>query len=168
MESILKPWLNRMVLARDLVVGNMYTLEDTTRVQFGAPEFLDRLLDRPHLLIIKQPLPARLNAVRLIFQTDNRGGYPHLNPAVIVDEDQTFLVPQKSLSNVYRNKATEFGVRNTFERAGTTGYNPAANLIVQQATGVRYTPNPYLTGGKRRKTRVRKTRRRHSKKTRKH
>lgn len=73
---------------------------------------------------------------------------------------------QKSLANVYRNKGTEFGVRNIFERAGMTGYNPAANLIVKQATGVKYTPNPYLPGGKRKPTR--KHKRRHSKRTRKH
>jgi hypothetical protein len=154
-----------MIPARDLVIGNMYQLADTARIRFSAPAYLQRLLARHHLLLEKHPSPQ--NSFRLVFQTDNIGNFPQINPTFWVFEDQLFLPPQKSLSNVYSNKGTEFGVRNIFERAGMTGYNPAANLIVKQATGVKYTPNPYMPGGKR-KTRRSKSKRRHSKKTRKH
>ncbi len=155
-----------MIPARDLAIGNMYQLADTARIRFSSPAYLQRLLARPHLLLQKQATPE--NSFHLVFQTDNIGEFAFFNPNFDVFADQDFYPPQKSLSNVYKNKGTEFGVRNLFERRGMTGYNPAANLIVKQATGVKYTPNPYMPGGKRRKTRVRKTKSRHSKKTRKH
>jgi hypothetical protein len=157
--------INRMIQARDLVVGNMYQLADTERIRFSSPSYLQRLLARHHLLIEKEP--SYENSFHLTFQTDNIGEFSTINPTFWVFEDQYFLPAQKSLTNVYKNKGTEFGVRNIFERAGMTGYNPAANVIVKQATGVKYTPNPYLPGGKR-KTRKSKSTRRHSKRTRKH
>lgn len=144
----------------------MYKLADTEHIHFSFPAYLQRLLARPHLLLSKEPNPE--NSFLLRFQTDTIGEFPSLNPTFWVFENQDFIPPQKSLANVYRNKATEFGVRNIFERQlGMTGYNPAANLIVKQATGVKYTPNPYQPGGKR-KTRRSKNKRRHSKRTRKH
>ena len=154
-----------MVQARDLEVGTMYKLANTLRIRSSSPAYLQRLTNRHHRLLRKTAGPD--NSFLVEFQTDNMGEFPNLNPTFWVYEDQQFILPQKSISNVYRNKGTEYGVRNMFERTGTTGYNPAANMIVKQATGVKYTPNPYLPGGKHRSTRKHKHKRK-SKKTRKY
>lgn len=125
----------------------MYQLADTSRVDYASPSYLQRLLARPHLLKVKEI--THNNELRLIFQSDGIGAFAPYDPRATVFQDQEFLLPQKSLANVYKNKGTEFEVRSIFERAGMTGYNPAANLIVKQMTGVKYTPNPYQPGGKR-------------------
>ena len=143
-----------MIPARDLDEGTMYMLADASRIRFSSPAYLERLLARPHLLLEKEPTPE--NSFHLVFQTDHLGEFPTFNPRLYVFEDQNFIGPQKTLANTYRNKGKEFLVRDIFHKKGMTGYNPAANLIFKGATGVKYTPNPYQTGGKR-KTMKRKS-----------
>lgn len=155
----------------DLEIGEQYKLPDDFDTNymrnFGLYNITTALKTKPHTLIHKTIRPPWLTlplSVSIDFQPnaeDRAAGIHYLQVSSILmpnNVNQIFL-KEKSLSNVYKNKGTEFGVRNTFERMGVTGYNPAANTIVKQATGVRYTPNPYMPRKSRKTRNHRKARR---------
>ena len=164
------------VRMRDLVVGERYKLPDdfdtTHWLHQNYPYTIQTLLNEYRTLMHKEIQHQHYGGPDIIVlhfqilpQNTARGvNFVNLSSRYLVNGSNQIFLKEKHLSNVYKNKGTEFGVRNIFERTGVTGYNPAANTIVKQATGVRYTPNPYLPR-KSRKTKNRHNRRSKSRRT---